>query len=68
MSIDVAFLFLTIVVTREARKREGVPQIGSARKETVRVEVVVAFMYFNSKTVGPNCRSGSTFKSMLSGH
>lgn len=49
MAIDVTFRFLEILVIREASKREGVAQAGSARKETVGVELAVAASYFNSK-------------------
>lgn len=52
--IDVAFNFLKIVVIREARNRKGVLQV---RKETVRIEVAVASIMFNSKTVKLSCQS-----------
>lgn len=41
MAINVVFTFLMIVV-REARNQKRVPQVGSVRKETVRVGVSVA--------------------------
>lgn len=34
MAIDVAFVFLKIVVGREARNRKGVPQVRSETKGT----------------------------------
>lgn len=48
MAINGAFKFLNIVAIRKAIKRKGVPLMGSARKETVGVEMVVAFSSFNS--------------------
>lgn len=50
MSIDNAFIFLTVGSTREARTRKGFPQIGSARKEMAAV-----LKYFKSKRVGRSC-------------
>lgn len=41
-----------------ASKQKGVPQAGSVRKETVGVEMTVAFSYFNRKLVGPRCQMG----------
>lgn len=42
MGIDAALKLLKIVVIRETRNWKGVPQVSSLRKETVRIEVVVA--------------------------
>lgn len=56
MGNDVAFKFMKIVVIREASKRKGVAQLGSESKETVGVEVAVAFSYCNSKTVEPGVK------------
>lgn len=42
MAIDVAFKLLKILVIKEARNQKIVPQLVSARKETVRVEMMVA--------------------------
>lgn len=49
MAIDDAFKFWKIVVIWEVSKWDEVPQVGSARKETVRVEVVAVFRCFNRK-------------------
>lgn len=42
MAIDVAFTFLKILFIAEASNRKEVTQVGSARKETVRVGVAIA--------------------------
>lgn len=42
MAIDVAFTFLKILFIGEASNRKEVTQVGSARKETVRVGVAIA--------------------------
>lgn len=52
-TIYVAFKF--------ARKRKGVPQGGSSRKETVGVEMSVAFSYLNRKGLESRFRPNSTF-------
>lgn len=63
MAIDVGFKILNIAVIKEAGKHKMVPEVGTAKKkETVGVEVLAAFSYFNSNTVGPICQSSSTFK------
>lgn len=62
MAINVTLKFLKIVVIMEARNRKGVPQVGSAIKETVRVATAVASSYFKGKAVEPSCQSSSTLK------
>lgn len=52
MAICIAFKRLEIVAIKEASKQKGVPQVGCARKETLRVENTVIFSYFNGKRVG----------------
>lgn len=42
--IDVAFIFLMYVDTRKAIKRNGIPQLGSARKKTIAMEVSVKLL------------------------
>lgn len=39
MAINAAFNLVTIVGAFEARNRNGVTQLGSARNETVRIEL-----------------------------
>lgn len=53
MAINVApKLFFKIVAIRDARIEKGIPFVGSARKETLGVEVSVAFTCFDSKVMG----------------
>lgn len=37
--IEVAYKFLKIIIIIKERHRKGIPQLGNARKETIRVEV-----------------------------
>lgn len=56
MSNDVSFKFLNFVLISEESKRNGVPQAGTTKKETVDVE----FSFFIIKRVGPRFLSSVT--------
>lgn len=43
------FKFWKILFVRKASKREGIPQVGSPKKESVGEEIATAFSYFNNK-------------------
>lgn len=43
MAIDVAVRFLKIVGTTKARNQEEIPQVRDVRKETLIVELTVAY-------------------------
>lgn len=52
MATEVDLNFLKLLGIMEESKRNDVPQAENAGKETVEVEVAVAFSYFNNKYVG----------------
>lgn len=57
MTIDAAFNFLKIVFDKKARCWKKIPQVNSARKENIRIELTVTLINFNTKTMRPNCQS-----------
>lgn len=66
MTIDVAYNILKNSVIKVEGTRKGVPHAERAKKETVRLEFIAAFSYFNSKRMETRCRTSSIFNSMQS--
>lgn len=66
MVIDVVFKFCNILDGREARKHKRVSQAKSARKETIRIELTIAFSYLNIKAMSYIYQFSITLKFMQS--